>query len=166
MASLYDLTGELLELLNMLENEDIDQEVVNDTLEAVNGEYELKMEDCCKAMKNLEGDIASIKAEIERLTEKKKRLENGVERLKTYMFNSMKAVDKTKIKGELFTLSIRRNGGKAPVIMDVEDTSELPDELVKIEEKPDMDAIRKLLDSGETCKYAHYGERGESLSIK
>jgi hypothetical protein len=63
-------------------------------------------------------------------------------------------------------LSIRRNGGKAPVIMDVEDTSELPDELVKIEEKPDMDAIRKLLDSGKTCKYAHYGERGESLSIK
>ncbi len=51
------------------------------------------------------------------------------------------------------------------MILDVKDTSELPDELVRIKEEPDLDAIRTLLEQGE-CKYAHLGERGESLRIK
>jgi hypothetical protein len=77
----------------------------------------------------------------------------------------MIATGKRKFKTDLFSFSIQKNGGKAPVILDIKDTSELPDELVRIKEEPDMEAIRNMLDKGE-CKFAHYGERGEGLRIK
>lgn len=166
MTNLYDLTDELMQLQAMMEDDDIDPDVLNDTMEAVAGEYELKLESYCKIIKNLEGDIEAIKNEVDRLNAKKKVLDNNIKRLKDAMFNSMKTTDTPKVKGQLFTIAIQKNGGKAPVVLDVEDTSELPDELVKIKEEPNLDAIRELLDSVGSCKYAHYGERGESLRIK
>lgn len=160
---LYELTSDLLVLQEMLEDS-VDDQCLLDTLEGVQGEYEIKLEAYCKVIKNLEADMEALKSEAKRLTDKRKVLENNVDRLKKAMFDSMKATGTDKIKGALFTVAIQRNGGKLPVIVDV-DTSELPDELVKITESPDLEAIGKLLEAGE-CKYAHYGERGESLRIK
>lgn len=164
MSSLYEVTGNILALQEMLESPLDDEDVLKDTLEAVQGEYEIKLESCCKVIKNLEADMEALKNEAKRLTDKRKVLENNVDRLKKAMFDSMKATGTDKVKGQLFTVAIQKNGGKLPVIVDV-DTSELPDELVKIIESPDLEAIGKLLESG-NCKYAHYGERGESLRIK
>ena len=163
MSRLYELTTDLLTLQEMLED-NIDDQCLLDTLEGVQGEYEIKLESYCKVIKNLEADMDALKSEAKRLTDKRKVLENNVDRLKKAMFDSMKATGTDKIKGALFTVAIQRNGGKLPVIVDVE-TSELPDELVKVVESPDLEAIGKLLEAGE-CKYAHYGERGESLRIK
>ena len=163
MAKLYELTSDLMTLQEMLEG-DIDDQCLLDTLEAVQGEYEVKLESYCKVIKNLEADMDALKAEAKRLTDKRKTLENNIDRLKKAMFDSMKATGTDKVKGTLFTVAIQRNGGKLPVIVDV-DVSELPDELVKIVESPDLDAIGKLLEQGESL-YAHFGERGESLRIK
>lgn len=168
MAKLYEVTGNILTLQEMLEETVEDDQCLLDTLEGVQGEYELKLESYCKVIKNLEADMDALKAEAKRLTDKRKVLENNVDRLKKAMFDSMKATNTDKVKGQLFTVAIQKNGGKLPVIVDV-DTSELPDELVKIVESPDLEAIGKLLESleaGKQCKYAHYGERGESLRIK
>lgn len=165
MANLYEITDDLLQLQSMLEDDDIDEEVLKDTLEGVEGEFEIKLESYCKVIKNLTGDIDAIKSEVDRLTNKRKVLENNIERMKKQMFDAMKVADKPKVKGELFTIAIQKNGGKMPVVLDVKDTSELPDELVRIKEEPDIDAIRQAIDAG-GCKYAHYGERGESLRIK
>lgn len=164
MSSLYEVTGNILALQEMLESPLDDEDILKDTLEAVQGEYEQKIESYCKVIKNIDADIQAIKTEIARLSEKKKVLENNIDRLKKAMFDSMKATSTNKVKGQIFTVSIQRNGGKLPVIVDVE-TSELPDELVKVVESPDLEAIAKLIDSGNT-QYGHYGERGESLRIK
>ena len=162
MANLYDITGDLLTLMDMLD--EVDDQVLKDTLEAVQGEYEIKLESYCKVIKNLEADIDALKNEAKRLIDKRKLLENNIDRLKKAMFDSMKTTGTTKIKGQLFSVSIQKNGGKLPVIVDV-DTAYLPKELVKVVESPDLEAIAKLIDSGNT-QYAHYGERGESLRIK
>lgn len=164
MSKLYDLTADLLALQEMLESPLDDEDVLKDTLEAVQGEYEIKLEAYCKVIKNLEADAEALKTEAKRLTDKRKVLENNIDRLKKAMFDSMKATNTDKVKGQLFTVAIQKNGGKLPVIVDV-DVSELPDELVKVVESPDLEAIGKLLESGESM-YAHYGERGESLRIK
>lgn len=164
MSKLYELTTDLLTLQELLESPLDDEEILKDTLEAVQGEYELKLEAYCKVIKNLEADMDALKNEAKRLTDKRKTLEANVDRLKKAMFDSMKATGTEKVKGQLFTVAIQKNGGKLPVIVDVP-TEDLPDELVKIVESPDLEAIGKLLESG-NCKYAHYGERGESLRIK
>ena len=163
MANLYEITGDLLTLMDMLEDS-VEDQVLLDTLDAVQGEYEIKLESYCKIIKNLESDIEALKNEAKRLTDKRKLLENNIDRLKKVMFDSMKATGTTKVKGQLFSVSIQKNGGKLPVIVDV-DTAYLPKELVKVVESPDLEAISKLLEQGES-PLAHYGERGESLRIK
>ena len=163
ISKLYELTADLLTLQEMLE-ENVDEQVLIDTLEGVQGEYELKLESYCKVIKNLEADMEALKNEAKRLTDKRKVLENNVDRLKKAMFDSMKLTGTEKVKGALFTVAIQRNGGKLPVIVDV-DVAELPDECVKVVESPDLEAIAKFIEAG-NCDFAHYGERGESLRIK
>lgn len=166
MASLYELTSEFLQLQQMLEDPEIDPQILADTMEAVEGELEFKADGYARIIRNMEGTITAIKAEQERLSGKKSVLESSIKRLKENLQNSMVATGKLKFKTDLFSFAIQKNGGKAPVIMDVTDTSELPDDLVRIKEEPDLDAIRAVIERDGSCKYAHLGDRGESLRIK
>lgn len=166
MANLYEVTGNLLELQSMLEDS-VDDEVLKDTLEAVQGEFDYKLEQYAKVIKNLEADVDALKNEAKRLTDKRKVLENNITRLKQAMFDSMKTTGTTKVKGQLFTVAIQKNGGKVPVIMAEGTTTEhLPDQLVKVVESPDLDAIREVLEAGKVVEGFSLGERGESLRIK
>ncbi len=163
---LYELTSDLITLQELLE-ESVDDQLLQDTLEAVQGEYDVKMEAYAKVIKNLEANMDALKAEVKRLTDKRKVLENNIDRLKKAMFDSMKAVGKTKAGGQLFTVAIQKNGGKVPVIMAADaDLSILPDQLVKVVESPDLEAIRELLEAGKVVEGFTLGERGESLRIK
>ena len=163
--NLYELTANYLALQQMIEDPEADMQMINDTMEAIEGSIEEKADGYAKVIKNMEASIAAIKAEQDRLTARKNLLELGIKTLKKNLEASMIATGKRKFKTDLFSFSIQKNGGKAPVILDVADTSELPDELVRIKEEPDMEAIRNMLDQGE-CKFAHLGERGEGLRIK
>ena len=166
---LYEITGELLALQELLENPLDDEDVLKDTLEAVQGEYEFKLESYCKVIKNLEADIVGIKAEVDRLSGKRKVLENNIDRLKKAMFESMKATNTPKVKGQLFTVAIQKNGGVIPINYDKNDkniTANLPDHLVNIVKTPNLEAIRELLEAGKVVDGFTLGERGESLRIK
>ena len=168
MGTLYDITGDLLLLQDMLEDS-VDDQVLLDTLEGVQGEYEVKLESYCKVIKNLEADIEALKNEAKRLTDKRKLLENNIDRLKKVMFDSMKATGTAKVKGQLFNVSIQKNGGKIPVNYDKDNkniTAHLPDNLVIVTETPALDAIRELLEAGKVVEGFTLGERGESLRIK
>lgn len=166
MANLYELTGDILKLQQLLETgEVVDKELLNDVLADTTADYDEKIENYAKVIKNLSADVDAIKAETDRLTTRRKALETNITNLKARMFDSMKQTGNTKIKGSLFTVSIQANGGKIPVIVDV-DTSKLPDDLVKIEEKPDLDKIAAYIDAHPDTNFAHYGERGESLRIR
>lgn len=166
MANLYELTGDMLKLQQLLETgEVVDKELLNDVITDTTADYEEKIENCAKVIKNLLADVDAIKTENERLTNRRKALETNITNLKTRMYDSMKITNTPKVKGKLFTIAIQKNGGKAPVIVDVS-TDKLPDELVKIEEKPDLTAIAAFIDTHPGTKLAHYGERGESLQIK
>ena len=166
---LYEITGELLALQGLLENPLDDEDVLKDTLEAVQGEYEFKLESYCKVIKNLEADIVGIKAEVDRLSGKRKVLENNIDRLKKAMFESMKATNTPKVKGQLFTVAIQKNGGVIPINYDKNDkniTANLPDHLVNIVKTPNLEAIRELLEAGKVVDGFTLGERGESIRIK
>ena len=164
--NLYDLTGEVLQLQELLESDEVvDTELLKDVLADTTEDYEIKLEAYAKVIKNLTATVDAIKFEVDRLTTRKKALENNITALKNRMYESMKATGTTKVKGDIFTISIQKNGGRIPVIVDV-DTSALPDELVKIEEKPDIDAITAYLEKNPDSKLAHFGSRGEGIRIK
>lgn len=165
MATMYELTSDYNEVLELASNPEIDPQAITDTLEAINAEIEIKAENTAKVMRELEEMAAALKAEEQRLSSRRRGIENNVERIKTGLYEAMKTTGKTKFKTPLFSFAITKNGGKIPVIVDVE-TADLPDELVTITEKPNLDAIRDYIEQNGECKYAHLGERGESLRIK
>ena len=167
--NLYELTAGFLQLQQMLEDPDVDQQAVADTMEAMDFAIEEKAEGYVKVIRNMEGSVNAFKLEIDRLTDKKRHLEDSIKRLKTNLQESMVTLGKRKIKTDLFQISIQKNGGAIPVIVDVP-VEDLPDECVIIKEEPDKKALAVLLQDPENkdhyAKYAHLGERGESLRIK
>lgn len=166
MSNLYELTNDMVNLQWLL-YEDVEDDVLKDTLDAVKGEYEIKLENLCKVIRNLEADKEAHKTEADRHDKIAKTIDNNIKRLKDSMFNSMKVTGTSKVKGELFTVSIQKNGGKVPLIQSPDmDIRKLPNQLVTIIEKPNTDAIRSALEGGNKVSGFSLGERGESLRIK
>ena len=161
--TLYELTGAFLELQDMMDEADPD--VIRDTMEAIEGDFDEKIENYAKVIRNQQAKLEAIDAEVKRLRERARIVTANIDRMKATMMEAMKATGRTKVDGELFKVAVRKNGGKLPVVVDV-DVLELPPELVRYDVKPDTDAIRAYLDTGVISPWCHYGERGESVVIK
>ncbi|PEM57610.1 siphovirus Gp157 family protein [Bacillus wiedmannii] len=107
MSSLYNLTGQFLELQRYITEENA--EMFTDTLEAIDEAIESKAVGIVHVIKNMEQMAVNIKAEEERLSKRRKAAENSVTRLKQYLIDSMEATDNKKIETDLITISIRNN---------------------------------------------------------
>ena len=165
MTSLYELTGQYLELEQMLDNPEVEQDVLGDLIATLGDEIEIKADNYAKIIRNLEGSVTAIKTEQDRLAKKKTSLEAGIKRLKDNLQSTMIATGKRSFKTDLFSFNIQKNGGADPVVLDVA-VEFLPDNLVRIKEEPDMKAISDYIKETGDLSYAHFGERGESLRIK
>lgn len=119
MANIYEITGDVLQLQEMLEN-DPENEYIQDTLESLNGELEMKAEAICRVIKNMESNLEGFKTEIDRLTKRKKVLENSIDRLKKALFEAMQVTGTDKIKGDLFTIRLQRNAPQLPKDLRIE----------------------------------------------
>ena len=161
MASLYQLTGEFLELLDMLEDGSDDEQVILDTLEGIDYEVEVKAENYAKIIKELEVKSKCIKEEIQRLTARAAALENKAKMLKTNLEQCMIATGKTKFKTDLFSFGIQNN----PEKLVIDNEADVPDEfLIKQEPKINSKAIKERLKFSD-LPYAHL-EQSESLRIR
>lgn len=72
MATLYELTAEYKELLEMAEEQNLTQADIKDTLEGMDYEFEDKADGYAKVLRSLDGKEEAISSEIKRLTEMKK----------------------------------------------------------------------------------------------
>lgn len=109
MAKLYELTGTLLSLMDLLYEEDVDEDALLQACEAVELEIEEKADGYAKILKNMAADIQSIQAEEQRLKRRRMVLEHREARLKANLEQSMRAIGKTKFRIELFSFGIRKN---------------------------------------------------------
>jgi len=162
MANLYELTSNYQHVFDMLSQEDVDEQMIEDTLESIEGEIEDKADNYAKIISELEAKVAIRKAESKRLAESAKVYENRIKKLKANLFDSMKNVGKLKFSTDLFNFSIVQNGGKCPLKID----GEVPEEYKKTILEDDTDKIREFLEAGNELPFAHLESRGESLRIK
>jgi mitochondrial fission protein ELM1 len=163
--NIYELTADFLRLQEMIEDPDVESDEIQAVMDELNDQLEKKADGYAKMIRNLEGNLAAVKTEQQKLNEKKNLLEAGIKRLKEDLQTAMIATGKRKFKTDLFSFNIQKNGGADPVIVDVA-TDELPDDLVIISEKPDLKAIAAYIKETGDITFAHFGERGESLRIK
>lgn len=168
MSTLYELKEEFKMLLDMMEDDSIDEEMIQNSLEGIECEIEIKAEGYAKILKELEGQAEAVRKEISRLDDKYGKIVANMDRLKTNLKIAMNETGKKKIQTDLFTISVCKNGGKTPLIIDGVDINEVPEkykEMQKIE-RLNTDAIREDLEKGIDVGFARFGERRESLRIK
>ena len=162
MSTLYELTSDWLELLNMLE-EGADEDVINDTLEGIDYEIEVKADGYAKLIRQLESDAAGLKTEIQRMTDRKKTLENNIKRLKDNLQKVMEITGKEKFKTDLFSFGIQNN--PPSFRMDANSVYDIPDEFL-IYKEPEIDTVKakKYLKENE-AEWGHL-EQERSLRIR
>lgn len=159
MASIYELTGIFKQIAEM---EGIDEETKLDTLESIDWteQFEEKVENTVKVIKNKEADVDQLKEEIDRLTKRKKSIENDITRLKTGLQGAFEITGHDKIKTLLFTVSLANNQPSVVVDEDL-----LPKKYFIQTLKPDKPAIKELLKAGKKVKGAMLQE-SRSLRIR
>lgn len=158
--NLYELTDSYLKVLELIE---AGEENLDDTLESINDTIEVKAENYAKIIRNLEGNVNMLKAEIERLNNRKKSIEGNVDRLKENLKQSMILTGKEKIKTGLFNITVANN----PVALNVFDESKIPENFFTYEtiKKMDKSAIKDLLKAGQVIEGAELTQ-GRGLRIK
>lgn len=165
MVTLYSLSAELMALLEMAEDPDVDAQALKDTMDAVEGEFEIKAEGCAKVNKQLELQAELIDVEIKRLTKRKQAMKNNAARIKTYLEQAMIATGKTKFKTELFSFGIQKNPAKLVLADDI-DFEKVPAEfLVFNDPSIDKDSVKDAIKKGADFEWAQLVQE-ESLRIR
>ena len=141
---LYEIAQNYLTVLEM--EDELDQEVLFDTLSAIQDSLEVKAENIAKLVRSFDIQAKQIKEEEERLMARRKSLENQSSYLKKYLFEQMERTGIGKIKSPLFTISTQAN----PPGVDVINSKEIPG-LYWNQPEPVLDKkkILQLLKTGE-----------------
>ena len=142
MGTLYELTTAAQALYELLQTEEIDEQTLNDTLTAMGADE--KMESYCKVIKQLSADIEMFKTEQDRLSSRKKTLENSVDRMKGALLDFMQACGQKKAEAGTFKISI--SPSQSVNITDEEKSPALY--RIPCPDKIDKSGIKKALKEG------------------
>lgn len=164
MASIYEITNDISFINQMLEEGEIDPEALKGALEVSKEDLTIKLEHYCQFIKNLESDNEGLKAEEDRLAEKRKRNEKVIDNMKAAMMFALDQVKEKKIACGSFTVSVQKNA--ASVVLDCE-TALIP-ELYLIPQAPSIDKkkIKQDLQDGLDLSGVAHLESGSSLRIR
>ena len=144
MSTLYQMTAQAQFLYDLLENEEIDSQTLEDTLEGF-GVNE-KLESYVYIQKQLESDLSALKGEKDRLKRKMESINKNIEKMKSAVLLYMQTAGFKKTKAGTFNLSIGISE-KVHVI----DEDKIPiDFLLEQRPKIDIASLRKFLKSGGT----------------
>lgn len=111
MANIFQLNDELERFMEMVDEGEIPEEAIADTLEGLEGEIDAKLDDIACACKNLEALINDIKREEDALKERRKSRERRLERLREYMTSAMILSGREKLETGRNKISFRTSKG-------------------------------------------------------
>ena len=135
--TLYELTGQILELQELMEDDVYEPELINDTMESVMYDFQNKADDYVKLIKNIEAQVFALDEEAKRLKARQDKMKNKVKMLKDKLVTAMVATGTRKLQGTVGTLSLRRST-KIPSELTWEN---VPQEYVKTEVKKSIDKV-------------------------
>lgn len=113
--TLYELMADYTNFLTAVENGDIPEEAIADTLEAIEASVDEKIDNTACLLKVLEAEEAAIKAEEDRLAERRKVKANTRERIKNYLSEMLLAMGKTEFESPRNKITFRKTPGKVVV---------------------------------------------------
>ena len=162
MQELFNLVGQYRQVYEMLTDPEIDEEVVNDTLEALIGEIEVHAAGFVPVIERIDMEIEACKKHKAEWANAEKVRKNRKQRFIDMIKAAMMGLGVTEVDAGDVTFKLQNAGGQAPLI--VEGT--VPERFTKITIENDNSLIRKALESGEKLDFARLGERAKVLKIK
>lgn len=90
---LYEIAEDYRKFMEAIEDGDLPEEVIEDTLEALEGAFEAKADNIACLVKELELEAAGIKAEAATLLDRAKSKARRAERLRNYLSSTMLMLD-------------------------------------------------------------------------
>ena len=141
-----------------------------DTLDGIEGEFDMKAENIACFIKQLEGDLELLKKQKAAFERRRKAKENQLERMKTYLLDCMQKTKRTKIDMPKAKISVRNNAESAQFVSEKEFikmcmSKRLDDYLRYKDPEINKTAVKSALKSGQIIPGAKLG-RTQSLIIK
>ena len=164
MNELFNVVGQYREVYEMLTDPEVDEQVVNDTLEGLMGEIEVHAAGLIPVLDRIDMEIETCKKHKDEWAAAEKIRKNRKARLTDLIKNAMVSIGKNEIQAGDVTFKLQNAGGKLPLIVD--ENATVPERFTKIIIENDNELIRKALDDGEDLDFARFGERSKVLKIK
>ena len=163
MRALYEIDQDILDCVDMETGEILDTE----KLDALQMERERKLEGVALWIKDMKAEAAAVKEEADKLTARKKALDNKIEGLKNWL---LFALDGEKLKTPRCNVYQTHNQRVAvadePKLISFLQTLEAPEKFLRMKD-PEIDktALKDSMKQGYEYEFAHL-EETESVVIK
>lgn len=167
---LYKLSEEaqaaMANMKAMLENEEIDSDTYNDTMEALTGALEDKVVNVGLHIKNLRSDAEALKTAQAEMGKRLKSVQSNIDFYEQYLFKHMQANSIEKAGNEYIELKVKN----MPDMVNITDLASIP-EFALLPVKPVLQAPNKKfilssLKAGDVVDGAELITNRKSLSIK
>lgn len=157
---LYELADKYKELS---EREDLDPEVLHDTLDAINDAIEDKADNIAAWIDDLTSAAKRKKAKADEWKDSAKEDLKKADSLKQYLIQELNYAGKKKVETDRFLLSTRNN---APSTI-IEDETLIPDafKTTKVTKTVDKTAIKEAIKAGKEVPGARL-QASQSITIK
>lgn len=165
MANIYELTADMMKILSMMDDPELNQQTLKDTMEGIEGAYEDKFDGYAAVIRQLTGYINELEEEKNRIEARKSSFENNVKKMKKIMLESMNATGKTKFKTAKNSFWTQKN--KASVVIDAKSVWDIPEDFRRYKDpEPDKTKIGEAIAAGQDFTGIAHIEQTESVRIK
>lgn len=105
---LYEIKDDYLGLLSLVENGDLTQEQIADTLETIDDDFHDKTKNCLMMIKHFEGQAQVAKSEAERLKALADSRAKKADEIREYVRFNMEAAKKDKMDLGIFSVTLKK----------------------------------------------------------
>ena len=155
LPALFQIADIYLQDLDKLNDLDLDEQTVADTLESISGDMQEKCTNVAAFIRNTESLADQIKQAEQAMAARRKALENRADRIRQYLIDNMQRTGISKIDSPWFKIAIAKN--PPSVVVDDEATLKFAHpEFVKVvtTESLDKSAIKEAIKAGQIVEGA------------
>lgn len=161
--TLYQLADDYLAAAEQLANLDMPPEVVNDTLESMIGDIQVKATNVAMVIRNFEAQAEAIREAEKQMAARRKAIEHRAEQIREYLLFNMQRTGINEISCPYFAIKRKLNPGKVII------HGTIPAEFLRYPEPPppeaDKKAIAEYIKAGNSPDWAEL-KRDERIEIK
>lgn len=161
--TLYQLADDYLAAAEQLADLEMPPEVVQDTLESMIGDIQVKATNVAMVIRNFEAQAEAIREAEKQMASRRKSIEYRAEQIKEYLLYNMQRTGINEISCPYFAIKRKLNPGKVVI------HGAVPEEFLRHPEPPppevDKKAIAEYIKAGNSPDWAEL-KRDERIEIK